>query len=79
MPSNPRPQRAIFNVSGKRMKRVSTFSAMHPSARADFNKLARKHGVSRSWLAAYMIESFMYGEGNTYAEDPTVKPETSNE
>jgi len=65
-----RHQRAIFNAQGRRMRRATMFSAMHPSARADFERLARKYGVSRSWLAAFMIEVFMYGEGETYAEDP---------
>jgi hypothetical protein len=43
---------------------------MHPEARKAFNALAKQHNVSRSWLAAFAIETFLYGEGNTYAEDP---------
>ena len=61
----PRIQRRIPGIS-----RVTRGSGLHPDAQAQFDALARKYGVSKAWLGAYMIECFLFGEGNTYAEDP---------
>ena len=60
--------REMFAIDG--VKLPSDASKQPSGTRADFERLARKHGVSRSWLAAFMIEVFLYGEGETYAEDP---------
>jgi hypothetical protein len=53
------------------LRRETRGAGLHPEARKDLDTLAKSHNVSKAWLAAYMIEVFMYGEGNTYAEDPT--------
>jgi len=66
----PRAQAPILDEAGRRLRRQSIYSAMHPEARKAFNALAKQHNVSRSWLAAFAIETFLYGEGNTYAENP---------
>jgi hypothetical protein len=60
-----RHQRRIPGIS-----RVTRGSGLHPDAQEKFDALARQRGVSKAWLGAYMIEVFLFGEGNTYAEDP---------
>jgi hypothetical protein len=65
-------QPAIYDDRGRRLRRLSITQAMHPKAREDFADLCADRGVSRSWAGAYLIECFLYGEGNTYAEDPGV-------
>lgn len=64
-PFKPRRQRRIPGIS-----RITRGSGLHPEAQAKFDKLARQQGVSKAWLGAWIIETFLFGEGQAYAEDP---------
>ena len=61
----PRHQRRIAGIS-----RITRGSGLHPDAQDKFDALARRYGVSKAWLGAWIIETFLFGEGHAYAEDP---------